>query len=99
LLQADTIATEAERNLIPTNEEIKHAPLISADIIDSTEDHLLPQVGFLGAQVDNPNSPQKALFLNTNVPFSAFVCGVQGSGKSHTVSCLLGKSKRPLPCV
>ncbi|KAL1601986.1 hypothetical protein SLS59_005152 [Nothophoma quercina] len=29
------------------------------------------------------------VFLNTNVPFSTFICGVQGSGKSHTTSCFL----------
>ncbi|KAI9667623.1 MAG: hypothetical protein M1821_000440 [Bathelium mastoideum] len=90
LLQANTIATEADKDLALTDEDIKHAPLISADIIDSTDRNLLPQVGFLGTHVNNPSSPQKPLFLNTNIPFSAFVCGVQGSGKSHTVSCFLG---------
>ncbi|KAG2751063.1 hypothetical protein P692DRAFT_20831735 [Suillus brevipes Sb2] len=29
------------------------------------------------------------LYVNTNTPFTAVVCGVQGSGKSHTVSVLL----------
>ncbi|KAI6134861.1 hypothetical protein EV401DRAFT_863313 [Pisolithus croceorrhizus] len=29
------------------------------------------------------------LYVNTNAPFSAVICGVQGSGKSHTVSVLL----------
>lgn len=29
------------------------------------------------------------LFLNTNAPWSAFICGSQGSGKSHTLSCIL----------
>ena len=38
-------------------------------------------------------SPENArVFLNTNTPWSAFVCGLQGSGKSHTLSCLIGKS-------
>jgi len=31
----------------------------------------------------------RRLYLNTNTPFSALVCGVQGSGKSHTVSVIL----------
>ncbi|KAG8976111.1 hypothetical protein FRB90_009320, partial [Tulasnella sp. 427] len=31
----------------------------------------------------------KRMYLNTNAPFSAVVCGVQGSGKSHTVGVLL----------
>ncbi|KAJ8457525.1 hypothetical protein ONZ51_g11479 [Trametes cubensis] len=34
-----------------------------------------------------PDDPR--LYVNTNTPFSALVCGVQGSGKSHTVSVLL----------
>ncbi|KAJ8457531.1 hypothetical protein ONZ51_g11480 [Trametes cubensis] len=34
-----------------------------------------------------PEDPR--LYINTNAPFSAIVCGVQGSGKSHTVSVLL----------
>lgn len=29
------------------------------------------------------------LFLNMNTPWSAFICGSQGSGKSHTLSCML----------
>ncbi|KAF8552600.1 hypothetical protein OG21DRAFT_1477686 [Imleria badia] len=29
------------------------------------------------------------LYINTNTPFFAVICGVQGSGKSHTVSVLL----------
>lgn len=46
------------------------------------------------------------LFLNVNTPWSTFICGSQGSGKSHTLSCMLencilpssglGKVPRPL---
>ncbi|KAL8787939.1 MAG: hypothetical protein Q9213_001966 [Squamulea squamosa] len=32
------------------------------------------------------------IYLNVNAPFSAFVCGSQGSGKSHTLSCMLEAS-------
>ncbi|CAI6226235.1 unnamed protein product [Periconia digitata] len=31
----------------------------------------------------------KRLFFNTTAPSSIFICGSQGSGKSHTLSCLL----------
>ena len=31
----------------------------------------------------------KRLFVNMNAPWSAFICGSQGSGKSHTLSCML----------
>ena len=45
------------------------------------------------------------LFINVNTPWSAFICGSQGSGKSHTLSCMLeaalipsrlGKLPKPL---
>lgn len=57
-----------------------------------------PQFALLGHT--DPNGKQGRVFdqedprvmLNTNVPFSAFVCGVQGSGKSHTTSCMIGRS-------
>ena len=29
------------------------------------------------------------LFVNINAPWSAFICGSQGSGKSHSLSCIL----------
>lgn len=29
------------------------------------------------------------IFLNTNAPWSAFLCGSQGSGKSYTLACML----------
>lgn len=33
--------------------------------------------------------PDPRLFFNIAAPSSAFICGSQGSGKSHTLSCLL----------
>ncbi|KAK7695533.1 hypothetical protein QCA50_000169 [Cerrena zonata] len=53
------------------------------------------QYGVLGGVVtvydqkkkDVPDDPR--IYVNTNAPFSALVCGVQGSGKSHTVSVML----------
>jgi hypothetical protein len=48
----------------------------------------------------------KPVLLNTNSPWSAFLCGSQGSGKSHALSCMLknyllqdariGKNPKPL---
>ncbi|KAJ7753541.1 hypothetical protein B0H16DRAFT_1886945 [Mycena metata] len=43
----------------------------------------LPSRGLLGT------SAGERLYFNTNAPSSVVICGVQGSGKSHTVSCLL----------
>lgn len=38
----------------------------------------------LPADIDNP-----FIYQNVKVPSSVFICGSQGSGKSHTLSCLL----------
>ncbi|KAH9938514.1 uncharacterized protein B0H18DRAFT_1091200 [Fomitopsis serialis] len=57
-----------------------------------------PQRGLLGSVVEIydkkgtcaiDESQDERIYLNTNTPFSAVVCGVQGSGKSHTVSVML----------
>ena len=53
----------------------------------------------------NPGPEDNRLFVNMNAPWSAFICGSQGSGKSHTLSCMLeaalwqpdlGELKKPL---
>lgn len=50
-------------------------------------------LGILSDALDRSSSPvdkqRNLLFSNTNEPWSAFICGSQGSGKSHTLSCLL----------
>lgn len=54
---------------------------------------LVPQYGFIGDREDGcePTSPveDQLIMANLNVPWSAFICGSQGAGKSHTLSCLL----------
>ncbi|KAB2574822.1 hypothetical protein DBV05_g6553 [Lasiodiplodia theobromae] len=40
------------------------------------------------ASAHNPDGVEP-IFLNTNAPWSAFLCGSQGSGKSHTLSVML----------
>ena len=89
----------------------KTAPVFTGDALDLLGSSVLPQRALYGRLVsqnalnleDNPVSPK--LFVNTNAPFSALVCGVQvcplpyfrffvfdlvqGSGKSHSTSVLL----------
>lgn len=74
-----------------THPEIQHAPIIAEDILAQESRDSIPQYGLLGS------FGNQKMFLNTNVPFSTFVCGVQGSGKSHTVSCILENSLIPSP--
>jgi hypothetical protein len=74
-----------DSKLESSTRNVQHAPLFTADILEENKG-VLPQYGLLGSHVDSG----KRIFHNTNVPFASFVCGVQGSGKSHTTSCLLG---------
>jgi len=48
------------------------------------------QYGLLSARLDTetPGIPQP-LFINTNAPSSAFICGNQGLGSSYTLCCIL----------
>lgn len=82
---------------VHTNErtnQIRHAPLVGADIVLHDTQYLLPQYGLMGSHNEGKETRSK-LFLNTNIPFSMFLCGVQGSGKSHTTSCILENSLLP----
>lgn len=53
-------------------------------------------------QGDDSDEKKKSLsdpriFLNVNAPWSAFICGSQGSGKSHSLSCMLENCLLPHP--
>ncbi|KAI1078746.1 hypothetical protein F5B20DRAFT_591298 [Whalleya microplaca] len=58
-----------------------------------TTAQLSPQYGLIGIREAGPeptHSPEDRLIIaNMNIPWSAFICGSQGAGKSHTLSCLL----------
>ena len=83
-------------------EEILMTPLFSGPVLTLFPDKF-PQHGLLGknlsiAQDDGfgiSDQAQQAanddprVFLNVSTPWSAFICGSQGSGKSHTLSVLL----------
>lgn len=79
-----------------TEHEMRTAPLITREafVAAGFKDRVV-QYGVLGetlsihskSAVHVPIDPR--LYINTNAPLSAVVCGVQGSGKSHTVSVLL----------
>lgn len=71
---------------------------------DTTGTDVVPQYGLLGRRLEtyghsqhqgpdadtDINKPQDNLaYTNTNAPWSTFICGSQGSGKSHTLSCIL----------
>ncbi|RPD66711.1 hypothetical protein L226DRAFT_498247 [Lentinus tigrinus ALCF2SS1-7] len=76
--------------------EVVTAPLLTRDAyVSAGMAEKCQQYGVLGSVVAikdkagryAPEDPR--LYVNTNAPFSTIICGVQGSGKSHTVSVLL----------
>lgn len=68
--------------------DVGHAPLLSGETVSANADDLVPQYGFLGC-MEHDGTLDTKVFQNTNVPFSTFICGVQGSGKSHTTAVML----------
>lgn len=77
---------------------LKHAEMISSEDADDP----FPQYGLLAGMADElgeiANSRESTsgtvegdprIFFNIAAPSSIFICGSQGSGKSHTLSCLL----------
>jgi hypothetical protein len=94
------------------SDELATAPLIWWDVKKSIDDSAaegkgLQQYAVMGHVPDQAhNGESHPVFLNTNSPWSAFLCGSQGSGKSHALSCMLenclladrqiGKNEHPL---
>ncbi|KZT65188.1 hypothetical protein DAEQUDRAFT_677220 [Daedalea quercina L-15889] len=94
--------------------ELQTAPVFTREAyVQAGGPECFPQRGLIGSIVKvtgpchNDVAEDKRIYLNTNAPFSALVCGVQGSGKSHTTSVILenmlvpyhsaiGQLKKPL---
>ncbi len=94
---ADTDADADDRHQILT------APLFTAQVRDyaaSSGSANFTQFGLLAGVVEDTvanGAPAKdpRLFYNVAAPSSIFICGRQGSGKSHTLSVLLENSLAP----
>ncbi|OGM44510.1 hypothetical protein ABOM_006723 [Aspergillus bombycis] len=71
----------------------------NAILISSIASVMPPQFALMGGLRARQSvlPPDPRVMLNTNVPFSAFICGVQGSGKSHTTSCIIENCSLSLP--
>ena len=86
-------------------EELSTAPLFSAlaqQVVESqyqneNQDNneikqVYSQYGLLGLRTKGGHSQvnhDNLIYANIAAPWSSFICGSQGSGKSHTLSCLL----------
>jgi hypothetical protein len=80
----------------PRRNEIKAAPLFSWSVKQAayTNYELIHSQYALLGRVLTPephlgDSEVEPIFINTDSPWSAFICGQQGSGKSYTLSCML----------
>ncbi|KAJ5346958.1 uncharacterized protein N7506_000211 [Penicillium brevicompactum] len=74
----------------------EHAILVSP-LLEGLGYSLPSQCMLLGNIVSGNELSDCRVMLNANIPFSAFVCGVQGSGKSHTTACMIENCSMSLP--
>ncbi|KAJ7190901.1 hypothetical protein C8J57DRAFT_1661876 [Mycena rebaudengoi] len=79
---ATATATEQDTDANLVHHQVVTSPLLMYPALKHRATDF-PSRGLLGA------SAGERVYVNTNAPSSAVICGVQGSGKSHTVSCLL----------
>ncbi|KAG8166428.1 hypothetical protein KVR01_002117 [Diaporthe batatas] len=84
-------------------DEIKTAPLFTETARARAErqasssvafDQAFSQYGLLAGDASSDRSDE-LFYYNVAAPSSTFICGSQGSGKSHTLSCLLENSLFP----
>ncbi len=76
--------------------EIRNTPIFSSvvrkqasKLCKSSEGTPFTQYGLLGGISQDLGVADPRLFYNVATPSSVFICGSQGSGKSHSLSCLL----------
>lgn len=70
--------------------EVQTAPIFTETIRAAAgESQLFSQYGLIAGDAHLPDRSEEMLYYNVSAPSSTFICGSQGSGKSHTLSCLL----------
>ena len=94
--------TNASDQKIGETQDLKHAPLFSSHVARHNGRAPVPQYGLLGIETfhhvrglpvsANRVERDKLIYGNHTEPWSAFICGSQGSGKSHTLATLLENS-------
>ncbi|PHH79780.1 hypothetical protein CDD80_3773 [Ophiocordyceps camponoti-rufipedis] len=83
----------------PTLDTVVRSTPIFTESVRAHDEDSYTQYGLLGGQVSkmnntvltSPLTPRQdpRVYFNVAAPSSVFICGSQGSGKSHTLSCLL----------
>lgn len=89
----DLVGVQNLRNTVNRPlDEFPQYGLLAADIEVYEEFMKMYRAGKLD---EHPGLEDGRIHLNVNAPWSAFICGSQGSGKSHTLSCMLENSLLP----
>lgn len=83
-------------------QSFKNAPIFTAAVekfvhsalpTDEKTSELVPKYGLIGSRCDlgskTASKEDRLVLGNFGIPWSAFICGSRGSGKSHTLRCLL----------
>lgn len=90
------IGKGSDGKVSPLEHDIRNTPSFSGTIVEAHSHNYVSQYGLLGyLDGQDPSLPASQIYLNTDAPFSTFICGVQGSGKSHTKSCILENALVP----
>ncbi|KAF3480012.1 uncharacterized protein GIQ15_06988 [Arthroderma uncinatum] len=93
--------TKDEASAVPLAEQVKTTPLFSSKVKGSLLTLGLTQPSRMAAHnapgndeesIDVGRASQNLIYTNINAPWSTFICGSQGSGKSHTLACMLENS-------
>lgn len=85
--------------------EIKTTPIfteavreMAVGMASNVKDKPFGQYGLLAGDITGQKETlDNRIFWNISAPSSFFICGSQGSGKSHTLSCLLENALAPCP--
>lgn len=89
-----------EPNAKQSDQELTDSPIFTAGALSRIQSTRpsggISQYGLLAGISEGledaktrPTAPDPRVFLNVTTPSSTFICGSQGSGKSHTLSCIL----------
>ena len=99
----DTSADLHKMKIAPLFSSQVHEKALSTFTFSTAQQQPYPQFGLLGMSMsaEAGSTPSRfrpedrLVFSNTAEPWSTFICGSQGSGKSHTLSCLLENNLLP----
>jgi hypothetical protein len=96
LINSSEPASNGSSENNPRKGQIMSAPLFSWSVKQAACSKYklnYAQYALLGHIIQPSSIPDQTqidpLFINTDFPWSAFICGQQGSGKSYTLSCML----------